>query len=256
MRPSSTAALAGFVASSVCVREGEEGKPFAARSTARHLSAVRGLCKFLVRERVLADDPSALLERPKVGRKLPGVLGVDEVLTLLEKPDSTTYRGLRDRAMLYVLYATGLRVSELVGLRTFDVDRTRGVLSAFGKGRKRRLVPIGDLALRALDDFLAVRGQQRNIDGDTLFPGPSGRPLTREGFFRGIKRYARASGITKNVSPHKLRHSFATHLLAGGADLRAVQAMLGHANISTTEIYTHVALDHVKRAHRETHPRG
>ena len=250
------ASLSSYVASLTVAEEGEDERPLASRSTARHLSSVRGFCKFLVRERAIADDPSALLERPKIGRRLPGVLGVSEIMSLLDRPDTSTFRGKRDRAMLYVLYATGLRVSELVGLRMFDVDRARGVLSAFGKGKKRRLVPIGDAALTVLDEYLEVRATHANASSDVLFLGPLGKSLTRQAFFKNITRYARAAGILKNASPHKVRHSFATHLLLGGADLRAVQAMLGHVDISTTEIYTHVALGHVKATHARTHPRG
>lgn len=227
-----------------------------ARSIARHLSAVRGLCRFLLRERLLVDDPCALLERPKLGRRLPHVLGVEEVRALIDAPDPTSFRGARDRAMLYLLYAAGLRVSELVGLKLFDVDRARGIVSAFGKGQKRRLVPIGEPALLALDDYLALRAAHPGAKSDVLFFARKDRHLTRQAFFKIIKRHALAVGIDKPSSPHKLRHSFATHLLAGGADLRAVQAMLGHADIATTEIYTHVATDHVRRAHRASHPRA
>lgn len=243
------AAIAGYMASL-----GNDG--LSARSIARHLSAVRGLCRFLIRERILVDDPCALVERPKLGRRLPHVLGVDEVRALLDAPDPSSFRGARDRAMLYLLYAAGLRVSELVNLQVFDVDRTRGIVSAFGKGQKRRLVPVGEPALLALDEYLAIRAGHAGASSDVLFFARKNRPLTRQAFFKIITRYARAVGIDKPASPHKLRHSFATHLLAGGADLRAVQAMLGHADIATTEIYTHVATDHVRRAHKASHPRA
>lgn len=243
--------LGAFVAS--LTRDGA----LAPRSLARHLSAVRGLTKFLVRERVLADDPSALLERPKLGRRLPKSLSVDDVLALLRAPDPTTFRGVRDRTMLHVLYACGLRVSELVSLKVFDVDRARGVVSALGKGEKRRLVPIGAPALALVDAYLDARSAHlAGKASDVLFVGRAGARLTRQAFFKNITRYARSAGILKNASPHKLRHSFATHLLLGGADLRSVQVMLGHADISTTEIYTHVALDHVKRVHDASHPRA
>jgi integrase/recombinase XerD len=227
-----------------------------ARSTARHLSAVRGFCRFLVRERAIADDPCLLVDRPKLGRRLPYVLGIDEVRAILDKPDPSRFRGARDRAMLYLLYAAGLRVSELVSLRVFDVDRARGVVSAFGKGQKRRLVPVGEPALLVLDEYLVLRALAPSASSDVLFFARKNKPLTRQGFFKIITRYARAVGIDKPASPHKMRHSFATHLLEGGADLRAVQAMLGHADIATTEIYTHVATDHVRRAHRASHPRA
>ncbi len=240
-------AVSGFLASLMSL---------SARSTARHLSAVRGFCRFLIRERAMVDDPCALIDRPKLGRPLPYVLSIEEVRTLLDKPDPARFRGARDRAMLYLLYAAGLRVSELVGLKVFDVDRTRGIVSAFGKGQKRRLVPVGEAALLVLDEYLALREGQPGASSDILFFARKNKALTRQGFFKIITRYARAAGIDKPSSPHKLRHSFATHLLAGGADLRAVQAMLGHADIATTEIYTHVATDHVRRAHRASHPRA
>lgn len=233
---------------------GREG--LATRSLSRHLSAVRGFTKFLMRERVLADDPCTLVDRPRLGRKLPHVLSIDEVRAILDQPDPSSFRGARDRAMLYLLYAAGLRVSELVGLRVFDVDRTRGVVSAFGKGQKQRLVPVGEPALEALDGYLALRASKKGAASDILFFARAGKALTRQAFFKIIVRCARAAGIDKPSSPHKMRHSFATHLLAGGADLRSVQAMLGHADIGTTEIYTHIAVDHVKRAHRASHPRA
>ena len=226
------------------------------RSMARHLSALRGLVKFLLRERVLSDDPCALIDRPRIGRRLPHVLSIEEVRSVLDKPDPSTFRGARDRAMLYLLYAAGLRVSELCGLRVFDLDRTRGVVRALGKGQKQRLVPVGEPALEALDVYLALRETKLKAPSDVLFFARQGKAITRQGFFKIIVKCARAAGISKPSSPHKMRHSFATHLLAGGADLRSVQAMLGHADIATTEIYTHVAVDQVKRAHRASHPRA
>jgi integrase/recombinase XerD len=236
------------------VRLGRAG--LSARSSARHLSAVRGLLRFLVRERALASDPATLVDRPKVGRRLPKVLTLEEVLRLLEAPDAATARGIRDRAMLQVMYAAGLRVSELVGLAVADVDLRRGLVSAFGKGGKRRLVPLGESALAALDAYLAVRKEHPAATAKVLFLSPRGRAMTRQGFWKLIVRYARGVGIMKPISPHKLRHSFATHLLEGGADLRSVQVMLGHADISTTEVYTHVASDHLRRAYARAHPRA
>jgi integrase/recombinase XerD len=228
-----------------------------ARSAARALSAVRTFSRFLLRERALDRDPCALVDRPRIGRRLPKVLGVEEVVRLLEVPDASTSRGVRDRAMLQVMYAAGLRVSELTRLRKADVDLRKGLVSPLGKGSKRRLVPLGEEALAALDAWLAVRAADvRMAASPWLFPSPRGGPLSRQAFWKGIKRYARAAGIAKPTSPHKLRHSFATHLLEGGADLRAVQALLGHADISTTEIYTHVADDHVRAAYRRAHPRA
>lgn len=248
-------ALDSALASEFLVHLGKAG--LSARSAARHLSALRGLCKFLVRERALADDPTALLARPKTGLRLPKLLSVDEMLRLLDAPDPSTPRGLRDRAMLSLMYATGLRVSELCRLQIGDVDRARGFLSAFGKGRKRRLVPIGDIALDRLTDYLeGARPLVARPNETTLFVSPRGGALTRQGFWKIVGQYALKAGITKTISPHQLRHSFATHLLENGADLRSVQAMLGHESLSTTEIYTHVAKDHVKKAHAKSHPRA
>jgi len=235
-----------------------------ARSAARHLSAVRGLMKFLLREGALTADPTELSARPRFGRRLPRTLSEAEVLRLLEAPDTATLRGLRDRAMLSVAYAAGLRVSELVNLTPGDVDLKRGIVSAFGKGDKRRLVPLGQLTLDHLQAYLAVRDELGSQSASTarrtvapvLFPSPRGGALTRQGFWKIVGGYARGIGLRGRVYPHQLRHSFATHLLTGGADLRSVQTMLGHASIATTEIYTHVSGDHVRNAHRRSHPRA
>ena len=234
-----------------------------ARSAARHLSAVRGLMKFLLREGVLTSDPTELSARPRFGRRLPRTLSEAEVLELLAAPDVSTLRGLRDRAMLSVSYAAGLRVSELVGLTAGDIDLSRGIVSAFGKGGKRRLVPLGGVTLDHVQAYLNARAEQgggspraRKSGPDVLFPSPRGGALTRQGFWKIVARYARGIGLPGRVYPHKLRHSFATHLLTGGADLRSVQTMLGHASVTTTEIYTHVSGDHVRNAHRRSHPRA
>ncbi len=244
----------GAVASFL-VALGDDG--IGARSAARTLSAVRGLCRYLVREKALAQDPCELIERPKLGRRLPHVLSVDEVVRLLHAPDPATARGRRDRAMLQLMYAAGLRVSELCKLALADVDRRRGVVAAFGKGGKRRLVPVGEVALASLDAYLADRAAHRfAAKSRVLFLSPRGKALTRQAFWKRVAAYARAAGIRKPVSPHKLRHSFATHLLAHGADLRSVQAMLGHSDIATTEVYTHVVGDHVRRQYFKAHPRA
>lgn len=239
--------------SAYLVRLGEQG--LGARSAARHLSAVRSFARFLVREREIESDPCALIERPRVGRRLPKVLSVSEVGDLLSTPEGSGFRALRDRAMLQVLYAAGLRVSELVGLSVGDVDRRKGVVNALGKGGKRRLVPLGESALTALDAYLVARAvHPRAAATSTLFLSPRGGPLTRQGFWKLILRYARIAGIQKPSSPHKLRHSFATHLLQGGADLRSVQTLLGHADIATTQIYTHVAKDRLTATVNANHP--
>lgn len=228
-----------------------------ARSAARHLSAVRGFTRFLVRERALDADPCALVDRPRIGRRLPKVLNLEEIERILDAPDQAGFRGLRDRAILQVMYAAGLRVSEVVGLKLADVDRARGLVAPFGKGQKRRLVPLGEHALDALDAYLRVRGEHPRAAGSTtLFLSPRGGALTRQAVWKMLGGYARGAGVTKPSSPHKLRHSFATHLLEGGADLRSVQALLGHADISTTEIYTHLADDHVRAAYKRAHPRA
>lgn len=241
------------------------------RSTARHLSSARGLCKFLMREGVLRADPTELAARPRFGRKLPRALGESEMVTLIEAPPPDTLRGLRDRAMLSLMYAAGLRVSELVSLTLGDVDRARGIVSAFGKGKKRRLVPLGEVALDHLAAYLAAREVDaaakaaagglrgkgaRGAVSQILFPSPRGGKLTRQAFWKIVGRTARGAGLRGHVHPHQLRHSFATHLLSGGADLRSVQTLLGHANVATTEIYTHVSQDRVRQAYRKAHPRA
>ncbi|MFW6050431.1 MAG: site-specific tyrosine recombinase XerD [Myxococcota bacterium] len=228
-----------------------------ARSQARRLSAVRGLFRYLVAERHLRADPTELLEGPRLARRLPAVLTAAEVRRLLEAPDAATPRGLRDRAMLHTMYAAGLRVSELCSLELGDVNLEAGFLAAFGKGNKRRVVPLGAHAREAIQAYLdGVRGRWAREGEAAVFVTSRGRPMTRQGFWKLVKRYAAAAGITKPISPHKLRHSFATHLLLGGADLRAVQTMLGHADIATTQVYTHVTGDHLARAHEKYHPRG
>jgi integrase/recombinase XerD len=230
---------------------------FGARSSARQLSGLRGFFRFLVRERVLESDPTELIDRPRHLRRLPDVLSFEEVDRLLATPNQETDRGKRDAAMMHLMYASGLRVSELCGLTLRDLDTKAGVVSAFGKGGKRRLVPVGEVALRHLGVYLGeVRPKAAPPGVNTIFVSPRGKAFTRQGFWKLLKRYARVAGIMHPISPHKLRHSFATHLLRGGADLRAVQAMLGHADLGTTEIYTHVAQDHVKAAHARSHPRG
>lgn len=233
-----------------------------ARSLARHLSAARGWFKFMTREGIVRADQTSLLSRPRIGRKLPRTLSEREVMALIHAPDIQTLRGLRDRAMLGLAYACGLRVSELVRLQLGDVDLDRGILAAFGKGEKRRLVPIGELALEWLRSYLTTRDARQGDDSKAparsalLFPSPRGGTLTRQGFWKIIGTYARAIGIRGRVHPHQMRHSFATHLLTGGADLRTVQTLLGHSDISTTEIYTHLTREHVRRAYDKSHPRA
>jgi integrase/recombinase XerD len=235
---------------------------FGARSSARQLSGLRGFFRFLVRENAVPEDPTLLIDRPRQARKLPRVLSFEDVERLLAAPDVRTARGALHAAMLHLMYASGLRVSELCTLRLGDLDRARGVVCPRGKGGKRRLIPVGEIALthltRYLDEFrpLALGARTSTKDASVLFVSPRGGSFTREGFWRIVRRYAVVAGIVPLPSPHKLRHSFATHLLRGGADLRAIQAMLGHADLGTTEIYTHVAADHVRTVHARSHPRG
>jgi len=229
-----------------------------ARSSARWLSCIKGFYRHQVHRGRLAVDPSAELELPKLGRSLPGSLSEREVRALLLAPDVEDPLGLRDRAMLELLYASGLRISELVGLTLRSLNRRQGVVRVLGKGSKERLVPVGQEALRWIEQFLATARPvlvHRQATA-ALFPSRRGRAMTRQTFWHAIKRYARQAGIDRDVSPHTLRHAFATHLLNHGADLRAVQMMLGHADLSTTQIYTHVAQTRLKALHRAHHPRG
>jgi integrase/recombinase XerD len=228
-----------------------------ARTQARALSAIRGFFRFLVQEGRHGRDPTELLEGPRLLRRLPDILNRDEVLRLLETPKGAKPNRVRDRAMLHTMYAAGLRVSELVDLDLADVNLEEGFVSALGKGNKRRIVPIGAHARAAMAEYLSeVRPKWARSASRACFVTARGKAMTRQGFWSLVKKYARAAGITKPISPHKLRHSFATHLLAGGADLRSVQTMLGHADISTTQIYTHVTGEHLRKMHERYHPRG
>jgi len=228
------------------------------RTTARLLSSLRRFYRYLLREGVVQEDPTALVDSPRLGRPLPKSLTEEQVELLLAAPDTETALGLRDRAMLETLYATGLRVSELVGLTLTQVNVGMGVVRVVGKGNKERLVPLGEEALAWLDDFIKQGRAQlvRGHETDALFPTARGAPMTRQAFWHNIKRYARTAGIESNLSPHTLRHAFATHLLNHGADLRVVQMLLGHADLSTTQIYTQVARERLKSLHARHHPRG
>ena len=257
-------------------------KDLAPRSQARRLTALRMLFRFLKAEHAIPDEPTSDIDMPRYGRKLPGVLTLAEVESLLAAPDRRTPRGARDGAMLDLLYATGLRVSELVGLRLAQVNFQAGYLMALGKGRKERVVPIGEGALLSLRAYveearaglLTGNGQQAakspgkptgkgpgkstrmNKGSNAVFITRLGRPMTRQGFWKLISAYARGAGIRKPLSPHKLRHAFATHLVERGADLRAVQAMLGHVDIGTTEVYTHLSRAHLRSVYDKHHPRA
>ncbi|MBM5811155.1 MAG: site-specific tyrosine recombinase XerD [Gammaproteobacteria bacterium] len=228
------------------------------RSTARQLSSFRRFFRHLVREGLLREDPTAQIAMPKIGRALPRSLTESQVEALLNAPLTTDPLGFRDRTMLEVLYATGLRVSELVGLRHNQVNLNQGVIRIVGKGNRERLIPLGEEAVRWLSEFLhGARGEiLLDRQTDHLFPTRRGDRMTRQAFWHIIKRYARKAGIERELSPHTLRHAFATHLLNHGADLRVVQMLLGHSDLSTTQIYTHVARERMKELHAQHHPRG
>ncbi|TVT51687.1 MAG: site-specific tyrosine recombinase XerD [Sedimenticola thiotaurini] len=228
------------------------------RSSARVLSSIRQFYQYAVREGWLKVDPSMLIEAPKLGRPLPKSLTEQEVESLLYAPDVDDPEGFRDRAMLEVLYATGLRVSELVGLQFSQVSLTQGLVRVMGKGGKERLVPLGDEAVEWLSRFL--KSARFDLLGERLcedlFPTRRGSAMTRQAFWYRIKKHAATAGINKHLSPHTLRHAFATHLLNHGADLRVVQMLLGHSDLSTTQIYTHVARERLKSLHQQHHPRA
>ena len=234
------------------------GKGLSARSLARVFSSLKGLYRFLLQERAIEKNSLRRLRTPRVVPRLPAVLASQEVEDLLGQPDPDQPLGIRDRAMLELLYATGLRVSELVGLSVNDVNLEVGYVRTIGKGSKERIVPIGRAASQALKDYL--EGPRRLLAlrafNGNLFLGRGGRRITRQGFWKILKKYALAAGIQKRTTPHTLRHTFATHLLERGADLRSVQSMLGHVDIATTQIYTHVSREHLKRLHQKYHPRG
>jgi len=228
-----------------------------AKSRARHLVSIRGFYRYLVREKIVNQDPVRSIELPKSGLKIPDILSVDEVVKLLDAPDILKSTGARDSAMLELLYAAGLRVSELIQLKLQDVNFDAGFVRVMGKGSKERLVPIGLYAKEKIDNYLTSARPfiLKQCSSRYLFIARAGKPLTRQGFWKLIRKYAIRAGIWKKITPHTLRHSFATHLLEGGADLRAVQLMLGHADISTTQIYTHVTRDRLKHLHDKFHPR-
>ena len=228
------------------------------RSTARQLSSFRRFFRYLVREGALTEDPTAQIAMPKIGRSLPKSLSEAEVESLLSAPTVTDPHGHRDRTMLEVLYATGLRVTELVNLKQNQVNANQGVLRIVGKGNRERLIPLGEESLRWIADFTAGPRGEILLDRQTdcLFPTRRGDSMTRQAFWHIIKRYAARAAIQKELSPHTLRHAFATHLLNHGADLRVVQMLLGHSDLSTTQIYTHVARERLKDLHSRHHPRG
>lgn len=227
------------------------------RSTARSISALKRFYQYLVREKYLSESPMVNIAQPKAGQTLPKTLSENEVEALLAAPNVEEPMGLRDKAMLELLYATGLRVSELVGLRMEQINLRQSVVFVKGKGNKERLVPLGEEAMHWLEQFLKLgRGQMIKHATDFVFPSKRGVGMTRQTFWHRIKHYAILASVESPLSPHTLRHAFATHLLNHGADLRVVQMMLGHSDLSTTQIYTHVANERLKSVHQQHHPRA
>lgn len=235
-----------------------QSKGRAVSTISRNLAAIKSFYQYLVREHYLENDPAASLESPKLEKKLPKVLTIIEVEELLKQPSNLLPTGLRDKAMLELLYATGIRVSELISLNISDVNLEMGYIKCYGKGAKERIVPLGSIAIKCVQDYLHKGRSKlvRTYEEGALFVNHHGNRLTRQGFWKIIKKYAQEAAINKEITPHTLRHSFATHLLENGADLRSVQEMLGHADISTTQIYTHVTSNRLKEVYDKTHPRA
>ncbi|MDR3593027.1 MAG: site-specific tyrosine recombinase XerD [Negativicutes bacterium] len=230
----------------------------AVSTISRNLAAIKSFYQYLVRERYLEKDPAAHLESPKLEKKLPKILTIGEVEELLKQPNSFLPTGLRDKAMLELLYATGIRVSELISLNISDINLDMGYIKCYGKGAKERIVPLGSIAAKCVQEYIAKGRSKlvRTYEEPALFVNHHGNRLTRQGFWKIIKKYAQEASINKEITPHTLRHSFATHLLENGADLRSVQEMLGHADISTTQIYTHVTKNRLKEVYDKAHPRA
>jgi len=228
-----------------------------AKSRARHLISIRGFYKYLIGEKLISANPLKDIDIPKIGQHLPGVISVHEVELLLNACDATTPKGQRNLAMMEILYGAGLRVSELIFLKVVDVNLDAGLVRVMGKGAKERIVPIGSKAKDAARLWLEQGRPMalKQLSSDFLFIARAGKPMTRQAFWKIIKKFALVAGIARPVSPHTLRHSFATHLIEGGADLRSVQTMLGHSDISTTQIYTHISRDYLIKMHHEFHPR-
>lgn len=229
---------------------------FSKRSVARKMACLRSFFRFLCREGYVKTNPASGLQTPKIEKKLPLFLDTDEVVRLIESPDLSDVYGLRDRAILEALYSSGIRVSELVGLNKDNVDFIGAVLKVYGKGKKERLAPIGDKALRAMRNYLNKIETEKTMDNKAFFLNKSGRRMSDRAVRRVIDKYIRKTSLNENISPHSLRHSFATHLLDRGADLRSVQELLGHANLSTTQIYTHVTTERLKSVYEKVHPRA
>jgi integrase/recombinase XerD len=235
----------------------QKNKGISANSVARRLAAIKVFYRFLVRERILKIDPTSLIESPKLGKKIPETLSLAEVDALLTQPNIKDPQGIRDKAILETFYATGMRVSEVVNLKVDNVNLEIGFLRCVGKGNKERVIPLGKKAINSLKRYLGTgrRHMLKQKESEFIFLNRSGKKISRQSLWKIIKRYAKEARIKKPISPHILRHSFATHLLERGADLRSVQEMLGHVNISTTQIYTHISKDRLKAIHRMFHPR-
>lgn len=229
---------------------------FSKRSVARKMATLRSFFRFLCREDYIKTNPAAGLQTPKIERRLPIFLDIDQVVRLIESPDISDVYGSRDRTILETLYSSGIRVSELVGLNKDNVDFIGGVLKVYGKGKKERLAPVGDKALRVIRNYLEKVNAGKIKDKKAVFLNKSGRRMTDRAVRRVVDKYIRKTSLNENISPHSLRHSFATHLLDRGADLRAVQELLGHANLSTTQIYTHVTTERLKSIYDKVHPRA
>ena len=235
----------------------EEGK--SARSIARYMASIRSFHHFLLIDQKSTTDPTTQIATPKQAQTLPAILHVDEVDALLATPDKTTALGLRDAAMLELLYATGLRVSELITLKLSDLHLNMGFIQTIGKGHKERIIPLGQTATTVINEYLELSRPQlyrEKYKNDTLFLNFHGRPMTRQGFWKNLKKMTLQAGIKKEITPHTLRHSFATHLLENGADLRSVQELLGHSDIATTQIYTHVTKSRLADVYQQFHPRA
>ena len=232
---------------------------YAATTIARKVAAVRSFFKFMVAEGLIKANPIQDVRSPKIGRSLPRPISFSQVRLLIEQPSKlSTPEAKRDRAMLELLYASGMRVSELVSLNLGDVDLENGYVRCLGKGNKERVIPIYEQAVLAVKEYIEETRPQvvHNDEEKALFLNPRGERLTRQGFWQKLKEYAKSANLESEVTPHTLRHSFATHMLSGGADLRSVQELLGHANISTTQVYTHLTTEHIRRTYEQSHPRA
>ncbi len=229
------------------------------RSSARYFSSIRGFFKYLMKNDYVESSPIEKMKAPKISRKLPSVLSVDEINLILNSPSTEDKYGIRDKAILEVFYACGLRVSELINLKIVDLFLKENLIKVFGKGRKERLVPIGSTAIACIENYLTQSRPflKKNLQSENyVFLSNRGKKFSRMGVWKIVKRYVEQTNIKKEIHPHTFRHSFATHLIEGGADLRSVQEMLGHSDISTTQIYTHIDRDYIKKVHKMYHPRG